>query len=162
MPTTRVLRSSPADHRHADQVREVARAGRLLGLGHRDPALLGQAGGVHVIDLLLGVARESTLEDLDGEEPGVALGHAAEVIDSRPSTDVPSLVRPRSARGRAPAAGSGRAPRRPRPRSTGTFTAMVTTPPVSAATHLFRGLVAGASVASAVEAPRCGVTMTFG
>ncbi len=44
----------------------------------------------------------------------------------------------------------------------GTLTAVVTTPPVSAATTCSAAWKPARSVASAVEAPRCGVTITFG
>ena len=44
----------------------------------------------------------------------------------------------------------------------GTFTAVVTLPPVSAATTCSAAWKPARSVASAVEAPRCGVTTTFG
>ncbi len=44
----------------------------------------------------------------------------------------------------------------------GTLTALETTPPVSAATTCSAAWKPARSVASAVEAPRCGVTMTLG
>ena len=48
------------------------------------------------------------------------------------------------------------------PPTAGTFTAVVTTPPVRAARTCSAAWKPARSVASAVEAPRCGVTTTFG
>ncbi len=69
-----------ADHGHPHEVGEVARVGGA-GLGHVDAALLGEARGVHVVHVLLDVPRQHPLEDLDGEDAGVALGDTAEVLD---------------------------------------------------------------------------------
>jgi hypothetical protein len=61
---------------YPDEVGEVTRD-RLLGLGHHDPALLGQRRRVDVVDLLLGVAGQDAVEDGDREQAVVAVGEAA-------------------------------------------------------------------------------------
>ena len=59
-----------------DQLREVLRRG-VLDLGQFDPALVGEGGGVHQIDLLLGMAAEGAGDDRDAEHARVVLGQSA-------------------------------------------------------------------------------------
>ena len=130
-----------ADHAHdadprrdpdPDQVRVVTRA-RALGLDQLDPALLGDGGGVDHADLLLGVAAQHAAQHLDREQAGVAIGDPAQELGPMRSTDEPSAMAMAIPPSVGTAAGRGRAP--PCPRGiAGTFTALVTTPPVRAAT----------------------------
>ena len=149
------------DDRDADEVGEVARLG-ALGLDQRDAPLAGDRRRADLVDLLLDVPGEHADEGVQAERARVALGDAAEELDLD-ALDRRALGEAH----RQPAEAAAERQERPedleilggdgRDVDGGRDRA-----PGQRGDDLLGGLVAGAVGASAVEAPRCGVTITLG
>ena len=151
-----------ADERDAHELGEVARAGARR-LARDDPALGGDRRRVDLVDVLLGLAGEDAEQHRGRQRAAVAVGEPAEVLDLD-AVDRAVLGERRRRAGRAlrHSGRNGPSTSRSSAATAGTLTAVVTLPPVSAATTCSAAWKPARSVASAVEAPRCGVTMTFG
>ena len=149
-----------ADDRDAHEVGEVARARALRLRRPRSRAPRRSTGALTALTSSSVWPASTPSSTAIAERARVALGDAAEELDLD-AVDRRALGerRRRAGRARGRAAGTARAPPGPRRATAGTLTAVVTLPPVSAATTCSAAWKPARSVASAVEAPRCGVTI---
>ncbi len=152
----RVLAVAEADR---DQLVEVLGA-RVLRLDQLDPAFLRHLRRVDEVDLLLGVAREDHRRGRRFRAGACRRRRSGRGI--RPRPDRPSPVpRPCASRPSFSQSGTnGASASISSGRTAAMLTALVTTPPVSAAVTCSAVTMPARSWASAVEAPRCGVTTT--
>ena len=120
------------------------------------PRSLGQVRGVDEVDGLLGVAREDPGEHGDAEQAGVLLGEAAAELDLDPADGAVAEALGEASRASRQSGTNGASASITSGRTAAMLTAVVTTPPVSAAVTCSAVTTPARSWASAVEAPRCG------